>query len=131
MGGEEFAIVLPQTGRAAAMAVAEKLRAAIASQTISAPGFSLIGVTASIGIASLERTAIDLDTLLQRSDEALYKAKAGGRNRCVEWNQPAIELSDVPRRVLKAGRISFNAGRSTADCTVRTLVRAGRRHRRC
>jgi Diguanylate cyclase, GGDEF domain len=125
MGGEEFAILLPHAGPLVAMKVAEKLRIAIARQRIRAP-CGTIDVTASFGLASLNQSVADIDTLLERADAALYKAKADGRNRCVEWQAPAeAVIPGARRRVLKAGRISFNGGHSTIDCTVRTLSEIG------
>ena len=81
-GGEEFVALLPNTTLDQAMAIAERLRLAVANTTIAAPRGSL-GVSVSIGVA--ERSAIhtSLDEVLAASDAALYKAKAGGRNRAV------------------------------------------------
>ena len=120
VGGEEFAILLPLTARDAAVTVAEKLRAAIADQTVTTEAGSL-SVTASFGIASLDRSATDTDTLLRCADEALYAAKESGRNRCVAWLPKATLGFGMRRRVLKAGKISFNGGNSSIDCTIRTL----------
>jgi diguanylate cyclase (GGDEF)-like protein len=124
LGGEEFAMLLPYTGRAAALEVAEKLRGALARQqhqAITGP----FTVTASIGAVSLERSATDVDTLLARADEALYAAKNDGRNRCVTWARKEAAEPASRRRVFKAGRISFNGGRSAIDCTVRSLSETG------
>jgi len=122
LGGEEFAILLPLTPSAAAVEVADKVRSSIARQRVTVADES-IAVTASFGIAGLDRSVADLDTLLERADAALYAAKADGRNRSSLW-QAAASAPPPPalrRRVLKAGRISFNGGRSTIDCTVRSL----------
>ncbi len=124
LGGEEFAILLPHTGRAAAMQVAEKLREAIVRQRVPGPS-GLIDVSASFGVAALDRSASDIDVLLQRADAALYSAKAEGRNRCKEWQPVEQAQSVIKRRVFKAGRIAFNSGRSTIDCTVRSLSDKG------
>ena len=124
IGGEEFALDLPHTGQAAALKVAEKIRREIEALQIEYGGKRL-GATASIGLAVLDRSSADFDELLRRADEALYKAKADGRNRCTEWHgQQAVTPSAV-RRVLKQGRIVFNSGRSTIDCTVRALSELG------
>lgn len=124
IGGEEFAVVLAHTGRTAAMDVADKLRSAIARQRIHGAS-AIVDTTASFGVAALDGTVQSFDALLQRADTALYAAKADGRNRCQAWHA----VDDVPvgvlRRVLKAGRITFNAGRSTIDCTVRGLSDSG------
>jgi diguanylate cyclase (GGDEF)-like protein len=120
VGGEEFAILLPHTGLVSAMKVAEKLRTAIARLRIPTP-FRPIRITASFGVAALNGTVADPDTLLQSADAALYRAKDEGRNRCMEWQPVTIVQQSIRRRVLKAGQISFNAGRSAIDCTVRSL----------
>jgi diguanylate cyclase (GGDEF)-like protein len=78
LGGEEFAVLLPATGRGGAMAVAEKLRAAIA--TINVPGISR-PTTASFGVAILPDDAGEPQLLLREADRALYSAKNAGRNR--------------------------------------------------
>ena len=121
LGGEEFAILLHQTQQSAALEVAEKLRAAVARLGVTV-GEDAVSVTASFGVSTLDRSVTALDTLLERADSALYASKADGRNRCTVWQAPAqIRPPDMRRRVLKAGRIAFNGGRSTIDCTVRSL----------
>jgi two-component system cell cycle response regulator len=78
-GGEEFAVVLPETTEAGAVAFAERLRERIAGQAFSSGG---IRVTASIGVAAFPAPLIDTaEDLFARSDAALYRAKAEGRNR--------------------------------------------------
>ncbi len=120
-GGEEFVVVLPHTGNASALAVAEKLRSAIQEQVKVADHPDAAPITASFGVASLGRDAKDLETLLAQADHALYAAKAQGRNRVCGW-EPAVDAaSTIRRRVLKAGRIAFNGGRSSIDCTIRSL----------
>jgi len=119
LGGEEFAILLPHTGAAAALVVAEKLREAMASRQILGP--EPIHFSASFGVAALDRSARDIETLLRRADEALYDAKAHGRNRCTLWQTRETSDPELLRRVFKAGQIAFNGGRSTIDCTVRGL----------
>ena len=120
LGGEEFAIVLPHVAGEAAMGVAHKLRTAF--ERVFVPGkFSPLHFSASFGVATLDQTARDIADLLERADQALYAAKAAGRNSCSAWKAAGPDLTGALRRVFKAGRISFNAGRSTIDCTVRGL----------
>jgi diguanylate cyclase (GGDEF)-like protein len=127
MGGEEFAIVLPHTDAAGALQVAEQIRAGVEEQEILEGGAKL-KVSASFGIASCEGAIVPLDELLKRADMALYAAKDGGRNACVTWQAPSYLANvDAMRRVLKAGQIVFNAGRSTIDCTVRGLCESAAR----
>ncbi|MDG4598209.1 MAG: diguanylate cyclase [Candidatus Contendobacter sp.] len=86
LGGEEFALLLPDTGLGVALVAAERLRAAVARSPIDpgVPG-QIFHITASIGVTQL-RPADDTATFIQRADQALYAAKAAGRNsvRCVE-----------------------------------------------
>jgi diguanylate cyclase (GGDEF)-like protein len=80
-GGEEFVIVLPETDLHDACEIAERTRAGIAALTVQAGGAST-SVTASFGVSTFrmgqDETA---QTLLHRSDEAMYRAKQGGRDR--------------------------------------------------
>lgn len=71
-GGEEFLIVLPDTDRAGALLVAQRVRAAVAADTT---------VTVTIGVAQHARD--DVAAVLARADQALYQGKAAGRNRVV------------------------------------------------
>jgi diguanylate cyclase (GGDEF)-like protein/PAS domain S-box-containing protein len=82
IGGEEFAILLPQTDLAGAAAFAERLRHAIAELDV-ATGSGRLRVTASIGAAAIAADADDvsIEQALQRADQAMYRAKASGRNR--------------------------------------------------
>lgn len=79
LGGEEFAILLPETGLASAIAVAERVRRAIEA-TPTRFGDTQIPLTASFGVACWKSSAESTDALLQRADTALYAAKTGGRN---------------------------------------------------
>jgi diguanylate cyclase (GGDEF)-like protein/PAS domain S-box-containing protein len=80
-GGEEFIVVLPETDSALAWQVAERIRILI--ESLSIPGASETArVTISAGIASLGgRPNMSLDQLLEQADQALYRAKAAGRNK--------------------------------------------------
>jgi diguanylate cyclase (GGDEF)-like protein len=84
-GGEEFAVLLPDTEIAAALEIAERVRTAIAE--ISLPGTD-VSVTASLGVAGFPDHASTLDRLERLADAALYLAKRQGRNR-VELAEPA------------------------------------------
>lgn len=81
-GGEEFVMLLGQTTAAAAGTVAERVRNAVERMVINYDG-QAIAVTASIGIAQFE-SGDGLDSWFKRADEALYQAKAEGRNRVVQ-----------------------------------------------
>lgn len=79
-GGEEFIVLLPETGLAEATALAERLRAAIAGMRL-VHGDTSLAVTASFGVAERTVGQADLDALILAADKCLYAAKAGGRNR--------------------------------------------------
>jgi diguanylate cyclase (GGDEF)-like protein len=78
IGGEEFAILLPQTTHEGAMTLAERLRAAIASLAIDFAG-QRIPITVSVGVAGGRQA--DLTNLLSEADAGLYRAKKAGRNQ--------------------------------------------------
>ncbi len=80
IGGEEFAILLPQTDHAAARNVAERLRQAIIDQPVITEDGPL-RLTISLGLSSLSSATVNLDELFRRADTALYQAKQNGRNR--------------------------------------------------
>src|ERR1700761_2571913 len=82
LGGEEFAILLPQTSLPGAAAVAEQIRGTVAQGRICRPdGNESIGqVTLSVGVA-IAKAGDTLEALLERADLAMYTAKRAGRNR--------------------------------------------------
>src|SRR3954471_10313444 len=84
IGGEEFAVVLPETGRFQALAIAERLRERVSQAPFMSSTHSL-PVTASFGFCSLQRAAPNSlglkDNLLLAADAALYDSKRSGRNR--------------------------------------------------
>lgn len=79
-GGEEFAILLPETSKADATTVADRLRRMVAALPVDAE--MPRGITASFGVASLPDDAADGVELLRAADQALYRAKVDGRD-CV------------------------------------------------
>lgn len=84
-GGDEFTVILPQTVRAGAASVAERLRASVATHAFPlAPAGS---ITISVGIACYPEDGDNVTTLIAASDRALYAAKRNGRNR-VEGIEP-------------------------------------------
>ena len=81
-GGEELLIVLPECGDSGALAVAERVRAAIADQPV-ASNAGEIKASLSLGVATADRmTPLQYNELISRADRALYRAKDKGRN-CV------------------------------------------------
>ena len=78
IGGEEFAVILPEAGTDEAFRVAERLREAVAAEPAAGPAGD-VRVTASVGVATLARPH-DLQTLMADAEEALDGAKKSGRN---------------------------------------------------
>jgi diguanylate cyclase (GGDEF)-like protein len=99
-GGEEFAIILPDTEVAKALQIAERVRAAVAE--ISFPGTD-VTVTTSIGIAGYPDHATTPDRLERLADSALYVAKRQGRNRA-EVAEPTS--ADIARNLSESPTIS-------------------------
>ncbi|NML16604.1 diguanylate cyclase [Azohydromonas caseinilytica] len=90
LGGEEFAVLLPETGVEEAWALAQALRQAVAAQRVpTADAAVAVGVTVSIGLAPFRPGETDPAPLLVRADEALYQAKAQGRDRVVRVAEAA------------------------------------------
>ncbi len=83
-GGEEFVVVMPETDPTVARAVAERLRHGVAEKPFAAVKDDLLlDVTISVGVANLTDDVETPDDLFRLADDALYKAKAGGRNQVV------------------------------------------------
>jgi diguanylate cyclase (GGDEF)-like protein len=79
-GGDEFALVLPDTGASGARAVAERIRQRIARHDFLAGDGLNIHLTASVGVATLPDVAIGADELVQAADAAMYQVKDRGKN---------------------------------------------------
>jgi diguanylate cyclase (GGDEF)-like protein len=86
-GGDEFVIILPETDTYFAAHMAERVRFDIAKTDISReiPDRMVNKITASIGIATFPLHGISTEVLVDHADEALYRAKAGGRDRVVVY----------------------------------------------
>ncbi len=82
LGGEEFAVVLPETSLAEAVEVAERLRQRLGDMPVPL-GDATLRMTVSIGVAACRDGDTSIDRALGRADRALYAAKGGGRNRVV------------------------------------------------
>ncbi|HLH87587.1 MAG TPA: diguanylate cyclase [Xanthobacteraceae bacterium] len=80
VGGEEFAMLLPETPLQSAALVAERLRREIAETPLVVAG-APIRLTVSIGVAEADTRMLGIVALMKEADEALYRAKRGGRNR--------------------------------------------------
>ena len=83
-GGEEFVVVMPETGVADAEAIADRIRAQVAGTPFMVmDGRESLNVTISIGVAVTAGVGDTVEALLKRADAALYEAKQSGRNRVV------------------------------------------------
>lgn len=82
-GGEEFVVVFATADRAGASTATERLRQRIAELPFEIPGAAPRQLTVSVGAALLENPTEPFEDLLRRADQALYAAKAGGKNRVV------------------------------------------------
>ena len=107
IGGEEFAILLPGSDAAAAMRVAERVRARFAATLVPVAGGAELAATASFGVAAWAPDQ-SLDGAMQAADAALYAAKAAGRD-CVKLaGEPAATAKIVPiGSVSRTGRRSL------------------------
>lgn len=91
-GGEEFVVVLPGADTAQALARTERLRALWALVVVDGRGAAAVSTTFSAGVATLGPGVPDVDALLERADEALYRAKAAGRDRVCCDQPPLVAL---------------------------------------
>lgn len=81
LGGEEFAVLLPETDGYHALEIAERLRISIAQTVLLPERERPMNFTVSVGVAQLIANEVDLDVLLHQADQALYEAKRSGRNK--------------------------------------------------
>lgn len=81
MGGEEFAVILPQTPVLQSFEVAERIRRIVENTRIALTHGLPLNISISIGVCSLHDPETNIDTLLARADQALYDAKRQGRNQ--------------------------------------------------
>jgi diguanylate cyclase (GGDEF)-like protein len=86
-GGDEFTLILPQTGIEGALTVAERMRRAVAEHAF--PLEEAGGITISLGVATYPRDAEEGLTLIRAADEALYLAKQRGRNLALTYRDVA------------------------------------------
>ena len=80
-GGEEFAVIAPATPKSGVLLLAERIRNGVAALEIPEVVAAGMPISISGGVASFPEDAVSVDELIAKSDEALYQAKQGGRNR--------------------------------------------------
>jgi diguanylate cyclase (GGDEF)-like protein len=98
LGGEEFVLLLPDTTLAGALALAEKIRVALAKKPLDADG-QAIAVSASFGVSGLPAgRRASMEQLLTSADHALYDAKHKGRNRVEAATCEVARGPDGPAR---------------------------------
>jgi len=85
-GGEEFVIILLHRGKDETRALAEELRKKVETLKLEIEG-GFTGVTISLGHATYPDDSTSIDELIKHADEALYRAKEGGRNQTVAYGK--------------------------------------------
>lgn len=83
IGGEEFAVILPETSRVDALTTAERIRRRVENARLTLADGKTAALTVSIGVASIDEAKGSLETLMKLADQRLYQAKERGRNRVV------------------------------------------------
>lgn len=89
-GGDEFAVILPNTNKAGSIAVAEKIRSRLKRVTLKADSRE-VAVTFSIGIATYPHSANSKELLVEKADRALYESKNQGKNRITHYEDISLE----------------------------------------
>jgi diguanylate cyclase (GGDEF)-like protein/putative nucleotidyltransferase with HDIG domain len=126
-GGEEFAILLPETTAGEAFEIAERIRLALAEETIEIPtAEKQIRATISCGVAAFPADGDTSTKLLHEADLAVYRAKAQGRNRVIAAGSEAEVVADGK----PADAIVTHAGQPGADVPARRLRLVGPTRRR-
>jgi diguanylate cyclase (GGDEF)-like protein/putative nucleotidyltransferase with HDIG domain len=134
-GGEEFSIILPETGAEQALRIADRIRRAVAATPFPVPTSGQpVRATISIGVAAYPRDAHNAEALVHQADLAVYRAKVQGRNRVVPATsqplvaQPEAQQSPVetPRRLAQVAVAAAAAAvEPRGRRRVRPIVTAG------
>lgn len=120
LGGEEFAAILPNMNADEALAAADRVRRAFAEAAKEIDGHPVLG-TLSAGVAVTTDSLMTVDALLSHADEALYAAKASGRNRVVVAGEKIVPVpvaADAPKTVpgtSKTPVLALVAGKRAAN----------------
>jgi len=125
-GGEEFAVILPETDRLGAYAVAERVRRGIGRSFLERPtGGRSVAMTISGGIASFPDDGGSLHDLVRRADESLYRAKALGKNRIPLHHAERRREVRYPARASARGEVGAVHGSEWVPALVMNLSRSG------
>lgn len=92
-GGEEFVLVLPRTRQDAGMMTGERIRQAVEALRVSLANGDELSFTLSIGMVEVDLASTSIEKAMQQADQALYQAKADGRNRLVCWSESSRILA--------------------------------------
>jgi diguanylate cyclase (GGDEF)-like protein len=112
-GGEEFVALLPGTDLAGATQIAEQMRAAVESLSIVHAGSSLQHLSMSLGVAcDTPASGQDAGSLLNAADDALYRAKLGGRNRVYARDYQSAAEPARPRRIAALNNLPLQLTRT-------------------
>ena len=103
-GGEEFMVLLPETGVEDAAVLADKLRLIVAGERHLLPDGSEVGVTISLGVTGGAGDRLSVDALVREADAAMYSAKALGRDQVYAFEEPNDESTVVRSPISPAGR---------------------------
>jgi two-component system, cell cycle response regulator len=97
-GGDEFALVLPETPASEALLVAERVRRRIDERLFRMPDSrEVLRTTVSIGLATYPEDAVEKKLLVEKADGALYRAKRGGKNAVVQTSEAGPQLPLLPQ----------------------------------
>jgi len=129
-GGEEFLLILPETGVEAAAALAEKLRLMVQAARFEIEPGQVITMTISIGVAGGHGRMLRVDALVRDADAAMFSAKSLGRNQVFVFSEPD-EDARVPRapissegreRAVEVGRLARTAAEQVLIDTLAPLA---------
>ncbi len=129
-GGEEFAMLLPQTPGENAAFMANRLRRTLSGTRYTGLGLAADAtITISMGVATCPRDATEIDELLDLADQALYRAKAEGRNQVMLYGVDSSRCSTTARPRVEATDAAPTATARSAACQTHAPADERRRRR--
>ncbi len=126
-GGEEFVLILPETGIDEATAVAEKLRLQVLKERVEVGEGEEVAVSVSIGLAGGHGRALQVEQLVRDADAAMYSAKSLGRNQTYVFAEVDDDTARIPRSPISAAGRARAAevgeiGRQAAEAALAAIV---------